>query len=137
MAERFPLKKETHEVIGCAMEVHRAIGHGLHEKPYERALVVGLGIRSIPWQQQPSFDIEYKGHHIGKCIPDLIACGKIVVDTKTIPRIANHEIGQMMTYLRVTHLPIGFVLNFSNSSLEFRRVVLTQAQPSNQEIYLR
>ena len=51
------LERETHEIIGCAMEVINELGHGLLEKPYENALVVEFGLRGIPFMQQPQFDV--------------------------------------------------------------------------------
>ena len=110
------------------MEVHREPGQGLHEKPCENALVIEPGLRSISLQQQPSFDIEYKGQKVGKNIPDLIALSKIVIDTKSIPRITDHKVGQMLTYLRVTQLPIALIINFAYKNLEWRRIVLSRKQ---------
>ena len=108
------------------MEVHRELGPGLHEKPYENALVVELGLRNIPWQQQPTFDIRYKTQKVGSYIPDLIVFSKVIVDTKTIPSITDREVGQMLTYLRVAELPLGLIVNFANKSLEWRRIVLAK-----------
>lgn len=115
---------DTHQIIGCAMEVLNALGHGLIEKPYENALVVEFGIRGIPFEQQWRFDIHYKGIRVGEFIPDLIAFGRVIVDTKVIDRITDHELGQMMNYLRVTTLRIGLILNFKRARLEWKRVVL-------------
>jgi GxxExxY protein len=55
----------------------------------------------------------------------LIAFELVIVDTKVIERITDHEIGQMLNYLRITELPVRLILNFKNSKLEFRRVVAT------------
>ena len=139
MPEDFQYKQETHELIGCAMEVHRHLGHGLQEKPYENALIIELGLHNITWQQQPSFDIEYKGQKVGQYIPDLIAFGKIVIDTKTIPNITDREVGQMLTYLRVTQLPVGLIINFANQSLEWRRIVLSETKkiPSSHPVAIQ
>lgn len=82
--------------MGSAIEVLNEIGHGLHEKPYENALVVEFGIRKIPFQQQVKFDVLYKGHKVGLFIPDLIAFGSVVVDAKVIDRITDVERGQML-----------------------------------------
>jgi len=65
------LQKETHQIIGCAMEVLNGLGHGLIEKPYEKSLVVEFGLRQIPVLQQPRYDVIYKGAVVGKFIPDL------------------------------------------------------------------
>ena len=121
---QFPLGDKTHEIIGCAMEVHNALGHGLLEKPYENALVVEFGLRGIPYRQQARFDVLYKGVHVGEYIPDLIAFDEVVVDTKVIEAIRDPEIGQMINYLRITGLRVGLILNFKKTSLEWKRVVL-------------
>ena len=55
-------KDEVFAVVGLAMEVLNGLGHGLHEKPYENALVVEFGLRKIPWRQQRQFDVLYKSH---------------------------------------------------------------------------
>ena len=133
----FEFKEETRKLIGCAMEVHRGLGPGLHEKPYENALVVEFGLQDIPCEQQRSFDVEYKGVEVAKFIPDLIIFGKIIVDLKAIQEISPREIGQMMTYLRVTGLPLGLIFNFSAASLQWKRVALSQSKPSTSEINLR
>lgn len=117
-------KDEAHRVVGCAMDVLNELGHGLLEKPYENALVVEFGLQGIPFRQQPRFDVRYKDVLVGEFIPDLICFDAIVVDTKTIDKITNHEIGQMMNYLRITGLRLGLILNFKNPRLEWKRIVL-------------
>ena len=70
------------------------------------------------------FDILYKGHRVGLFIPDLIAFDAVVVDTKVIDRITDHERGLMLNYLRITKLRIGIILNFKHTKLEWERIVL-------------
>lgn len=118
------LKEEVYQIVGSAIEVLNEIGHGLHEKPYENALVVEFGIRNIPFQQQVNFDVFYKGHKVGLFIPDLIAFGSVVLDAKVIDRITDVERGQMLNYLRITKLRVGVILNFKNPKLEWERIVL-------------
>ena len=62
----------VYSIVGSAIEVLRGIGHGLHEKPYENALVVEFGIRNLGLEQQRSFEISYKGVRVGQFIPDLL-----------------------------------------------------------------
>ena len=118
------LKEETEEVIGSAMEVLNILGHGLLEKPYENALCVEFRVRDMPFQQQPQFDVINKSVPVGLYIPDLIVRSAIVVDVKTIERITDHELGQMINYLRITGLPVGLIINFKRARLEWKRVVL-------------
>ena len=115
---------ESRRIIGCAMEVANEIGHGMHEKIYENALVVEFGIQDIPVVQQPSFPVVYKTVEVGKYIPDLICFETIVVDTKTIDQITDNEVGKMLNYLRITNLKLGILLNFKRSKLEWKRVAL-------------
>jgi GxxExxY protein len=120
----FLMKDEVYQIVGCSLEVINTIGHGLLEKPYENALVVEFALQKIPFQQQQHFPVLYKGHKVGEYIPDLIAFEQIVVDTKTVEKIGDHEIGQMLNYLRITGLRVGLLLNFKHVKLEWRRVVL-------------
>jgi GxxExxY protein len=117
-------KREVFQVIGCAIEVLNTLGHGLVEKPYENALVVEFSLRSIAYRQQPAFDVVYKSQKIGIFVPDLIVFDSIVVDTKVIDRITDHERGLMLNYLRITGLHVGVILNFKHRKLEWERIVL-------------
>jgi GxxExxY protein len=117
--------KETEKIIGCAFSVLNALGHGFHEKPYEQALTVEFLHQNIPFAQQAHFPILYREVTVGEYIPDLVVFGKVIVETKTIERISDHEVGRMLNYLRATHLQVGLILNFKNAKLQFRRVTLT------------
>ncbi|HXG48717.1 MAG TPA: GxxExxY protein [Methylomirabilota bacterium] len=123
-SEKLLLKDEVYQVVGCAMEVLNGIGHGLHEKIYENALVVEFKLRSIAFEQQRRFPVVFKEVQVGEFVPDLISHGAIVVDTKVIDRITDHERGQMMNYLRITKLRVGVILNFKHAKLEWERIVL-------------
>jgi GxxExxY protein len=117
-------REEVYQIVGAAMEVLNELGHGLHEKPYENALVVEFGLRQIGFKQQRSFDILYKGHVVGLFIPDIIACDTVVVDTKVVDRITDVERGQMLNYLKIVRLRVGVILNFKHPKLEWERIVL-------------
>ena len=70
--EKLLLKDEVIQIVGCAIEVLNTLGHGLVEKRYENALVIEFLLRKMPFKQQPSYDVLYKGHKIGLFVPDLI-----------------------------------------------------------------
>ncbi|MEP2776659.1 MAG: GxxExxY protein [Luteolibacter sp.] len=118
------LEDETREILNCAFEVLNVMGHGLLEKPYENALCVKFALRQIPFAQQPRHDVLYKSFKVGEYIPDLIVSDSVIVDTKTIERITDHEVGQMLNYLKITNCPVGLILNFKRSKLEWKRVIL-------------
>ncbi|MGN6554700.1 MAG: GxxExxY protein [Verrucomicrobiota bacterium] len=114
---RFLLKEETHQIIGCAFQVLNEVGHGLYEKIYENALVVEFGLQNIPCEQKRRFDVLYKKQPVGFYVPDLIAFGQVVVDTKTIEKITDEERGKMLNYLKIAGLRVGLVLNFKHPRL--------------------
>jgi GxxExxY protein len=118
------LKAETEKIIGFAFEILNEIGHGLNEKVYENALTVLFKLKDIAFDQQQRFPVVFRGVEVGEFVPDLIAFGSVIVDTKVIDRITDHERGQMLNYLRVTKLRVGLILNFKSARLEFERVVL-------------
>jgi GxxExxY protein len=122
--EKLLFREEVFQTVGCAIEVLNTLGHGLLEKPYENALVVEFRLRQIPFRQQPAFDVLYKNQGVGTFVPDLIAFDSIVVDTKVIDRITDHERGLMLNYLRITRLRVGLILNFKQRKLEWERIVL-------------
>jgi len=119
------LQKEVYALVGCALEVLNVRGHGLHEKVYENCLCVEFRLRNISYNQQERHQVLYKGELVGDYIPDLVVQGKLIVETKTIDRITDHERGQMLNYLRITTLPVGIILNFKHARLEWERLVLS------------
>jgi GxxExxY protein len=122
--EKLLSRDEVFQIVGCAIEVLNTLGHGIVEKPYENALVVEFRLRKIPFRQQPVFDVLYKDEKVGLFVPDLIAFDSVVVETKVIGRITDHEQGLMLNYLRITNLRVGVILNFKHRKLEWERIVL-------------
>ncbi|MEW5974175.1 MAG: GxxExxY protein [Acidobacteriota bacterium] len=118
------LKDEVYQIVGCAIEVLTALGHGLMEKPYENALAVEFRSRGIPFVQQPHYEVHYKGVLVGEYVPDLIVFNAVVVDTKVIEAITDQERGQMLNYLKITGHRVGVILNFKRTRLEWERIVL-------------
>jgi GxxExxY protein len=123
-SEKLVYKEEVFQIVGCAIEVLNTLGHGIIEKPYENALIVEFRLRNIPFREQPVFDVVYKGTKVGLFVPDLIAFDTIVVDTKVIDRITDHERGIMLNYLRITKMRVGVILNFKHRKLEWERLIL-------------
>ena len=120
------MRREVYRLVGAALEVLNGVGHGLHEKPYENALVVELLAAKIPCEQQKRFPVFYKSVQVSEYVPDSIAFGTVIIDTKVIDRITDHERGQMLNYLRITRCEVGLILNFKHAKLEWQRVVLSE-----------
>lgn len=119
-------KELTEQIIGSAMAVHRALGPGLNEESYENSLCIEFAEHHVDFSQQDVHPIHYKGHVVGRLIPDLIVDQKVIVENKVVDQIAQAHIAQLLTYLSVTGLKIGLILNYKNPSLEVRRVIQTR-----------
>jgi len=117
-----PIDDLIDKVVGAAMTVHAAIGYGLREKTYERALVVELQHLGIRYSQQSVYPVIYRGVKVDEYIPELEVEELLIVDTKTIEAIGDNELGQMLTYLRITGRSVGLIINFKHPSLQWRKV---------------
>jgi len=87
-------------------------------------LVVEFGLRGVTYVQQAQYDVKYKGVKVGEYIPDLIVGDEVIVDAKVIDHITDHELGQMINYLKITGLKVGLILNFKHAKLQWKRVSL-------------
>lgn len=114
----------TYKIIGAAMEVHREIGAGQLEKPYENALKIELQTQGFRVEQQLGYPIKYKGHFVGDCFTDLVIDKQLIIECKSIAKIGDTEVAQLLGYLKISGLKVGLIFNFRPSSLEHRRVVL-------------
>jgi len=116
-------KEITEDIIGAAMAVLNELKPGLDEKLYENALVIELQARDRSVEQQREYPVHYRGHFIGKLIPDLIVDGKVIADPKVVTDFNETHIAQMLGYLNITGLEVALLLNFKNAKLEWKRVV--------------
>lgn len=115
-SEKILFRDEVFRIVGCAMRVSNALGPGLLEKPYENALFVEFEDAGIPCEQQKRFQIFYKNKVVGEYCPDLIAYGKIIIETKSIARISDIERAQTLNYMRLTGLRVGLIFNFQKTN---------------------
>jgi GxxExxY protein len=121
--EKLLHEKLSGEIIGAAMTVLNEMKPGLDEKLYENALVIELTERGHSVQQQKAFDVEYKGHPIGRLVPDLIVDDLVIVDPKVVSDFNDTHLAQMTGYLAITGLRLALLLNFKYAKLQWKRVV--------------
>jgi GxxExxY protein len=105
----------SEEIIRCAIEVHRELGPGLLESAYETAMCIELKTAGIDVKRQIGIPLYYKGELISEHRPDLIVGDQVVVEIKSIARFDPIHIAVMLTYLRVTGLRVGLLLNFNTA----------------------
>jgi GxxExxY protein len=115
----------TEQIIGCAIEVHRRLGPGLLENVYESALCIELRVNHLSFARQVGIPLFYRGELIAEHRPDLIVEAKVIVEVKSIERLAPIHWAQVLTYLRAADLQVGLLLNFNSPTLRAgtRRVV--------------
>jgi GxxExxY protein len=102
------------KVIGCAIEVHSALGPGLLESMYQRCLAHELELQGIRFEQQVALPITYKGLQLGLGYRvDLVVEGELLIELKTTDRLLPVHTAQVLTYLRLLDLRQGFLLNFN------------------------
>ena len=97
----------VYRIMGCAFEVLKEVGHGLHEKPYENAMAIAMDESGMAVGQQERYPIMFRDKVIGEYIPDLVADDAVIIDAKVIDRITDHERGQMLNYLKIPGLRVG------------------------------
>lgn len=114
-------------VIGAAIEVHRALGPGYLESVYEEALGIELGLRSTPYERQVKIAVMYKNHPVGEGRLDLLVAKILPVELKTVEALAPIHQAQLLSYLKMTHLHLGLLINFNVPVLKYgiKRVILT------------
>ena len=119
------LDRLAHQVIGAAIEVHRQTGPGLDEASYESALAIEFRLRNIPFQKEVTYVVTYKGEEIGKRRIDFIVGRRLVVELKAVEEIAKVHLAQVRTYLKITGLQLGLLLNFNTAILKdgIKRVI--------------
>jgi GxxExxY protein len=115
----------TGQIIGAAIEVHKALGPGFIESIYEEALVVEMNVHGIPFQRQLAVPILYRGHEVGAHRIDLFVSNLVVVELKAIKVIDDVHFAVARSYLRAVGREHGLILNFSKRILEIKRVVIT------------
>lgn len=123
MGEEYKYKELTHKIIGRAMAVHNTLGNGFQEVIYQRALAIELGQAGLDFQRELAMPIFYKEQQIGTRRVDFLVEDKIMVELKAITQLEKVHLAQALNYLEAYKLEIGLLINFGNTSLQFKRII--------------
>jgi GxxExxY protein len=108
----------THRIIGACIEVHKALGPGLVESIYEVCLCRELELSDLPFRRQVPLPIEYKGVRTDAGYRlDLIVDERVIVELKSVEMLLPVHEAQIITYLKVTGLPAGLLVNFNTTAV--------------------
>jgi GxxExxY protein len=113
-------------IIGAAIAVHRQLGPGLLESPYKKALGIELVYQGLQVDLNRHIPLIYRGEQVGDYYADLIVENTVVVEIKSVSHLEPVFTAQVVTYLRLTNLHVGLILNFNTPKLidGLKRVVL-------------
>ena len=110
-------KRLSYRIIGAAIEAHRILGPGLLEEVYEAALAVELEELGILFERQKPIRVNYKGQDIGQLRADLIVENRAIIEVKSVKSLAPIHQAQLMTYLKISKLKAGLLINFNEKVL--------------------
>jgi GxxExxY protein len=123
--EEYPFKEECYKIIGCCMEVHKALGAGFLEAVYSEALTLELSEAGIPFVKEKVLEVWYKGKLLEKkYVADFVCFGDVIVELKAVDSLCPEHIAQVLNYLKATGKKIGLLINFGSHSLQYKRVIL-------------
>ena len=107
------LEALIHRVIGCCIEVHRALGPGLLERIYVRAICIEWTAAGIPCEVERSYPVHYRGHLLCDQRVDVVVAERVLLEIKAVDHLAPVHHAQVMSYLRVSKLRVGLLMNFN------------------------
>ncbi|CCI05119.1 MULTISPECIES: GxxExxY protein [Microcystis] len=119
---QYPKSELTGKIIGCAIEVHRILGNGFQEVIYQRALEKEMNLQGLSFSREHEMPIFYKDEQIGTRRVDFFVEGQVMVELKAVIQLENVHLAQAINYLEAYGLDIGLLINFGNTSLQFKRV---------------
>ena len=110
--------KLTEKVIGCAIEVHRALGPGLLESTYEQCLAHEFSLQAVPFRLQVPIPVQYKniklecGYRI-----DVLVNECLILELKSVDKFLMVHEAQILTYLKLANISTGLLINFNVTRL--------------------
>jgi len=128
--EKYKYSELTSRIIGCAMNVHSALGSGFQEVIYQRALEIEFSLIGINFQREFEMPIFYKGNHIGTRRVDFFVENVVSVELKAVTKLEDVHFAQAINYLEAYNVEVGLLINFGEQSLNFKRLQNKKFQQS-------
>jgi len=119
----YPHSDITEKIISAAFEVYNRLGPGFLEAVYENAFIIALHKRGLKVVRQKIYRIVFDGQVVGEHRIDLLVENKVIVELKAVNGLMPDVYkAQLISYLRLTNLLVGLLINFGNDEIEFRRI---------------
>ena len=115
MQEKILYKEECYAIQGAIFEVYREMGSGFLESVYQKCLARELASRDVPFVEQASLSLVYKGEKLAQVYkPDFICYDKIILEIKAVKETSDEQRAQVFNYLKATGLRLGLLVNFGH-----------------------
>jgi len=124
----FLYEKESYLIIEAAREVWRELGGSFKEKIADKAFTIALKNKNLLVENQKRINVYFDNKIVGTYVPDLIINNLVLVEIKCKPFISNEDYQQFWHYLKATKYKLGFIINFSPSGVQFKRVIYDSAR---------
>ena len=111
----------THQTIGCAYTVFNQLGFGFLESVYMKAMIIEFAKNDLKVEAEIPLKVYYDGQVVGDFYVDLLVEGTVVVELKSVQRLAKEHEVQVVNYLNGLNREIGLLINFSPSGVEVKR----------------
>ena len=118
--EQYKYSELTSKIIGCAMTVHKTLGNGFQEVIYQRALEIEMRENRISYNREFEMPIFYREQQIGTRRVDFLIENIISVELKATTKLEDVHFAQAINYLEAYNLEIGLLVNFGETSLNFK-----------------
>jgi len=116
------LDEITYKINGCAMKVHNVLGNGFQEVIYQRCLAIELKRADLNFGREIEQTIFYEGFEVGTRRADFIVEDKIIVELKALINLEDVHLAQAKNYVVAYDFPVGLLINFGSTSLQFKKI---------------
>lgn len=120
--EKYKYSELTEKVIGCAMNVHKTLDNGFQEVIYQRALEIEMQLAGLSFDREFEMPIIYREQYIETRRVDFLVEEVIPVELKAVILIEDVHYAQAINYLEAYNLEVGLLINFGETSLNFKRL---------------
>ncbi|MCD4772840.1 MAG: GxxExxY protein [Bacteroidales bacterium] len=125
LEKNYPLQKESYQIIGICMEVHRNLGKGLLEIVYKDAIEYEFKKNNIYYEREKKYEVNYKGIILPHFFfADFVVFNKIILEVKAQKGIIDNHYKWVINYLAISKCPLGLIVNFGENSLISKRLIL-------------
>ena len=111
----------TEKILKACFEVSNELGCGFLESVYQKALLIALMEAGLKAQSQSPLTVMFHGQVVGDFFPDIIVEDTVLLELKAVKTLLPEHLAQVMNYLKGTGIEVGFLINFGNPKLEYRR----------------